>query len=206
MALHPGRPGLASINDNNSEDADSLYSPNEEEEGDSASVPASSRELGKLTGFTRLITREDAVRLAHVYQDVFGDFHPILDVETLVRHIEAWYDTHSKGGQQPGSFQPKPEDVAGDNNTKLPTDESCVVIINLVLAIALCAEPTSDVDVPKAIYSYCQDTINRKLASHTPGIKHAVIAHLVVSGGSPSRQLISSGKQQNGPRLILLLW
>lgn len=150
------RPRLPSMDDTQSDDGDSSDGLDDGDEPSSARI--SGRALEKLTGFRRLLSKQESVRLVYTYQAVFGDFHPIVDMEAMVRQIDAWYEPN-----------------------KPAADESLLLITNLVLAIALCAEPTSEVDVAKAIYTYCRESIGKKIVCPAPNVTNATILLLVVS-------------------------
>ncbi|KAK0388024.1 LOW QUALITY PROTEIN: hypothetical protein NLU13_4268 [Sarocladium strictum] len=150
------QPKLPSIDDHQSDDEDSLN----DEEDETISGIVSSRSLEKLTGFRRLLSKDHACRLVQTYQEVFHSLHPILDISGLVAQVEAWYGQSS--------------------STTIPsTEEFTLLSINLVLAIALCAEPSSGVDIGKAIYAYCKEAIHRTTICPAPDLNNAVIALLV---------------------------
>lgn len=172
--LNEGDLGLPSINDNQSDDEESLS----DDDNKTASGLASGRALEKLTGFRRLLSKDDASRLVQTYREVFDNFHPILDVSTVGRQVEAWYDEASgHHAQTHGRFMHGATSGAAPSPA---TNEHTLLIINLVLAIALCAEPSSDVDIGKAIYAYCKEAIHRSMICPAPDLNNAVIALLVV--------------------------
>ena len=59
-------------------------------------------------------------------------------------------------------------------------DEDDLILINLALAIALCADPRPDCDTAREIYSHCKEVLDCKLASTVTNINHIVIVLLMV--------------------------
>ncbi|KAH7354504.1 hypothetical protein B0T11DRAFT_321207 [Plectosphaerella cucumerina] len=164
----PARPRVPSIDDNQSDDDEG--SDDLDEDDNPGLVRVSVRTLEMLTGFRRLLSKHESLRLVYTYQEVYGGFHPMLDLEVLTKQVEDWYD------QTPGASSYPPP---GNFPVRVPTDESSLLTINLIFAIALCAESTSDVDMAKVIYAYCREAINRKMLSPAPKIENAAIALLV---------------------------
>lgn len=165
---------LPSIDDNQSDDDESL----DGDEIETTSGIVSGRSLEKLTGFRRLLSKSDAIRLIQTYREVFHSFHPILDISSISQQVEAWYDypCRDSGSLPNRSGQSNPS----DSNPAPSMEEFTLLSINLVLAIALCVEPSSNVDVSKAIYAYCREAIHRTTICPAPDIGNAVIALLVV--------------------------
>jgi hypothetical protein len=162
--LTGGRLTLATIDDNvNDEDFDNAAGDDD--------VEATSRVMDQLTRFQTLLAQRDVLRLMFVYQEVNGDFYPIVNMDSIREHVEAlygWLPTRS------------PLDGAEEPND-CPVDQESLLILNLALAIALCAgEVSNGPSIAKTIYSNCRDVINVKLASPAESIKPVVIALLVV--------------------------
>lgn len=59
-------------------------------------------------------------------------------------------------------------------------DEDDLLILNLVMTIAQCADPSYETAVEGSLYSCCRDVVNAKLASPATSIKRVTIALLVV--------------------------
>ncbi|KAJ9148692.1 Zn(2)-C6 fungal-type DNA-binding domain protein [Pleurostoma richardsiae] len=121
----------------------------------------------RLLHFRSLFNVREAVRLLLVYQEVVGEYHPILDIDMLVKQVEWWYSWHTT--QPPSGLSAE--------------DENTLLVTNLAIMVALCAESTSpgsgSSEMGETIYACCQDLINAKLASPTPSLKHVVIMLLV---------------------------
>ncbi|KAK7403436.1 hypothetical protein QQX98_010802 [Neonectria punicea] len=109
---------------------------------------------------------QDAVRLLLVYQEVVGEFHPLVDLNDLIGRVRAWYtdiDTTSPDQQESPS-----------QSTMLEADEK-FLIIHLALAITLRAESTSSTsEIEKTLQHRFQDVLNAKLASPATGIKDVI--------------------------------
>ncbi|KAH0422033.1 fungal specific transcription factor domain-containing protein [Colletotrichum camelliae] len=165
------RPRLPSIEDSQSDDGGSDDGSGYDfHDGSSSQDP--DRSLKTLIGFTRHLTKCQATQLMSTYQEVFGDFHPILDIRNLVSQLERLYQLNA---------HTYTADLSMNSGFGELIDESSVLIINLVLSIALCAEPTQhpSVDVSREIYSYCRQNIETRLISSVPHVNNAVIAILV---------------------------
>ncbi|KAL4938373.1 hypothetical protein BDV06DRAFT_226055 [Aspergillus oleicola] len=122
-----------------------------------ADTPPSSQDVQNLLGFRNLLTKEEAVHLLSIYQEVNGESHPMLITEHLVKQTEAWYDSESP---------------------RAPNKDISLLMINLALAIGLCADPIPGHDLAKTLYSSCEGAINAKLASPT-SVHHVVVILLV---------------------------
>ncbi|KAH8886568.1 hypothetical protein GQ53DRAFT_619835, partial [Thozetella sp. PMI_491] len=163
-------PNLASIDENQTDDEDPSGDDAAGEQGREAATnrrmtnPAVSQRLLQFRNF--FVVRE-AVRLLLVYQEVVGQYHPILDVDMLVKQVEWWYSWPR--GQQPSGLT--------------AIDETSLLIANLAMAIALCIECTSpkteNCSVRDKIYAGCRELINAKIMSPNPSLKHVIIMLLV---------------------------
>ncbi|KAF4916576.1 hypothetical protein CGCF415_v000601 [Colletotrichum fructicola] len=165
------RPYLPSIEDSPSVDGESENGSGYDFH-DGPSGQDSGGSLKKLIGFTRHLTKRRATQLISTYQEVFGDFHPILDIQNLVSQLDRLYQLNA---------HTYATDFPTNSGFSEVIDESSVLIINLILSIALCAEPTQhpSIDVPGEIYSYCRQNIETRLMSSVPHVNNAVIAILV---------------------------
>lgn len=168
------RPLLASINDEtvSGDETDC-------ENGYGSSISGESwhsRHRAKQSGlqhFRSIMSLQDAVRLLLVYQEVVGDFHPLVDLNDLISQVRAWYadlDATSSGRQD--SFV---------QSAILESDENSL-LIHLALAIALRAESTSSTsDIETKLQNRFQDALNAKLAFPASGIKDVVAVLLAVN-------------------------
>jgi hypothetical protein len=123
----------------------------------------------RLLHFRTIIELREANRLLRIYQQAINEYHPLIDTDSLATQMSWWY-SHSTVALNPGLS------VADQND---------LLVINLALAIALCAEYTApgskSFDMCKTIYFNCKDIIDAKLASPIPSVKQVVIMLLVVS-------------------------
>lgn len=120
--------------------------------------------------FRTLLDQREAIRLVHVYGDIIDPLHPIYSIERLVSDIEnvySWPRTESRGSTS-GATVPPPDDLS-------------ILIINMVLCIALCAESVSQSAHAKAIFAACEPLVNAKAVSASVGVKQVTLALLVVS-------------------------
>lgn len=116
--------------------------------------------------FQSLISIDEAVRLAHTYQLVVGELHPICNFAQILSLINALY------AEKNSSLQ------ASRTNTL--EAELNVLITNLVLCIALYAEsvsPTSEITV---IFQSCQERINAVLGSVAVNLNQVILGILTV--------------------------
>lgn len=121
----------------------------------------SARSQEALLWFRDLLQPKDVVRLLRTYQDVIGDMHPIVDIDSLTQQVGTW-------SSRPGSER------------RTPMEEDDLMIMNLTLAIALCADPRPDRDAAKQIFNHCKEALDSKLASSTISVKNVVISLLMV--------------------------
>lgn len=126
--------------------------------------------LGKdLFRFRTLLSKRDAVRLIRVYQGSIGELHPIVDCERLIEQTEGWYIWPTDGLSDP--------DRGVDD---FPSGEHGLVILNLVLSIALCAETGSHSEQAMTLYKSCHGIISHSMAVPAAGIQHVIVMLLVV--------------------------
>ncbi|KAH8800273.1 hypothetical protein F5884DRAFT_686095 [Xylogone sp. PMI_703] len=121
----------------------------------------------RLLQFRNSFNVREAVRLLLVYHEVVSEYHPILDIDMLVKQVEWWYTWPSS---QPPSGLSR-------------IDEHSALVANLAMATALCIESTSfnseDSPIGDEIYANCLDLINMELLSPSPCIKHVITMLLV---------------------------
>lgn len=146
-----------------STDDDALES---DDDGQTEASCRSTQSLQALLHFRSLLSEEEAFRLLSVYQEVHGDFHPILDLERLIERTGSFYEW----------FLP----AQTRDEVDLIAREDSLLVTNLVLAIALCTESASQANIAKSIFAKCQNIINANLNSPATSVKHVVIALLVV--------------------------
>lgn len=119
--------------------------------------------------FRTLLDQREAIRLVHVYGDIVHQLHPIYSIERLVNDIETAY---SWGRTEPRS--------SSSGITAPPADDLSILILNMVLCIALCAESVSQSAHAKAIFAACEPLVNAKAVSASVGVKQVTLALLVV--------------------------
>ncbi|PNP86007.1 hypothetical protein FNYG_01063 [Fusarium nygamai] len=122
-----------------------------------------------LIGFRALINYREALRLLASFQDIVGDFHPFVNLDSLVARTRAWYV---------GSPSLELQQFGSDRTARLSLEED-LITYNLVLAIALHAdaEPRSS-DIESIIWNNCKETVNSRLTSRTTGMQHVIIVLL----------------------------
>jgi hypothetical protein len=164
-----GIPSLASIGVHTSEDEDSA---NIAEYGGSTrhhSLTSKHLAFQKLLQFRDLFSMQEAIRLLSVYQEVVGEYHPVLAIEQLTEQVEAWY------------FAP---DIQSSFSSGL-VDKADLLILNLALAIALRAESncpgSGSADTAKLLYFSCRELYEAEIMPSVPSISQVVITLLVVS-------------------------
>ncbi|KAK9438224.1 Zn(2)-C6 fungal-type DNA-binding domain protein [Metarhizium brunneum] len=127
------------------------------------------RELGdqfRLLQFRSLFDSQEAMRLLSVYQEVIGEFHPVIDINGLMAQAQRWYAEDNS----PWSLSPEGGGTSVDQD---------LVILNLALAIALRAESTSSVsEVERYITENCQGAANARITAPVSSVKQVTIALL----------------------------
>lgn len=145
----------AGIDDNDRNDEDPY------DEGQQVLGKAASQ---KQVMFRNLLNRREFLRLLYIYQEIMGEFHPIIDVERLVDQSGIWY------GKQPF-----------ENNTKASAiEEHVVIVLSLALAIALWTDSASQRDMAETLYSSCRDVIHLRITDPAISAKKVVVTLLVV--------------------------
>ncbi|KAF9774583.1 hypothetical protein IL306_007396 [Fusarium sp. DS 682] len=121
----------------------------------------------RLLLFRNILSSRRVNSLLIVFQETICEYHPIVDVLSLVKTVEYWY-----------SKQNSPT-----NSTLSAVDEEDLIVANLAIAVALCVESTlpgsESLQVAETIYMSCRELINAKMVSPMPIIKHVVIILLV---------------------------
>lgn len=151
-----------------SQDGNRLTSP--EEDGWAALDPSVRRSLRhSLLRFQTMLPKKEALRLIRVYKEVIGELHPFVDCDRLAEQTEGWYNWPGGGS-------------SGDKGDDGPlSDEDSLLILNLVLSIALCAESGCQSDDARGLHKNCLGTINIFLALPVTGLRHVLLTLLVVS-------------------------
>ncbi|KAH8655851.1 hypothetical protein BX600DRAFT_470426 [Xylariales sp. PMI_506] len=125
----------------------------------------------KTLHFRNILTQYESTRLLALYQEVVGEYHPILAVDQLVQQVGAWYNAVSNPTQW---HHPASQEMVDENN---------LLIVNIALSIALCAESKSTgsdaSDRAKLLYAGCRDLIDAKIMSSKASVKQVVITLLV---------------------------
>lgn len=159
-----------------SEDSIRLTSP--EEDGWAALDPSVRRSLRhSLLQFQTLLPKREALRLIRVYKEVVGELHPFVDCDRLAEQTEGWYNWPGAGSSG-----------AKDGDDSL-SDEDGLLILNLVLSIALCAESGCQSEDARSLHKNCRGVIHILLAVPVTGLRHVLLMLLVVSVLFPSQVL-----------------
>ncbi|KAM0247223.1 hypothetical protein ACHAQJ_009931 [Trichoderma viride] len=123
----------------------------------------------KLLRFRTILSKQNALYMLRVYREVVDDFHPIVNIDALERWAEWCYSR--SGVIASGAITIERSPAPSDND---------LLILNLALVIAICAESTlTGPEMVTAIYSNCQDLIYTKLMSPAPKPQYVRIALLV---------------------------
>lgn len=125
---------------------------------------ATQASLRKLLKFRYTHSSRDTNRLLAVYHHVIGDFHPVVSSESLSRSADRCYATAS----------------SPDRITESEKDQYDATVLNLALAIALCAEPGSGPRLAAAIMNDCREIVSVNLVYLEPSVNSMVIALMTV--------------------------
>lgn len=140
-----------------------------EEDGWAALDPSVRRSLRhSLLQFQTLLSKREALRLIRVYKEVVGELHPFVDCDRLAEQTEGWYNWPGAGSS--GA-------KGGDDSW---SDEDGLLILNLVLSIALCAESGCQSEDARNLHKNCRGVINILLAVPVTGLRHVLLTLLVV--------------------------
>ncbi|CAH0033833.1 unnamed protein product [Clonostachys rhizophaga] len=112
--------------------------------------------------FLALFTRHEAMRLIKVYHEAIGELHPICDIDKLLEQME-WLYSWSNGTRE--EIDPT-------------VDEDTILILNLVLSIALCAEEASKSFAAGALYNSYRDLVVARQSTPAVNVRHVIIAIL----------------------------
>lgn len=157
------RPTLASMDDGagyGDRDGGDEYADGGMSQTSTESWRSQQMEHSKLLYVRSIMGAEEALRLLRTYQDLVGDFHPVVNMEELTAQAQ--------------TLCSEPSLVTGPGDNDL-------LILNLTLAIALRAgsmSATTETEV--ALQSRFQDALNAKLAAPATSIKDVVIVLLAV--------------------------
>ncbi|UPK97450.1 hypothetical protein LCI18_008385 [Fusarium solani-melongenae] len=120
--------------------------------------------LGRLLQFRSFLDLQEAIRFLHVYQEVVGDLHPLIDLNEVISLARCCYTD--------------PESVVWNVSARksgAASDEN-LVILNLALAIALRADSNPESSSFEILIRNCfQDAVNAKLGTAPHSIRHVTI-------------------------------
>lgn len=123
------------------------------------------------------MTRAEAIRLCHVYEEEMGLMYPMLDPEKIIIQINMLFqfletavksgliDIHKAGSDRLGNIDPND-----------------VNILRMVLSTALIVEGDGQSDLGKELYESCREAVEGKLSGPVE-IKGLILLVLVVSSG-----------------------
>ncbi|KAF7552057.1 hypothetical protein G7Z17_g4577 [Cylindrodendrum hubeiense] len=137
--------------------------------------PRNQADYLRLQQFRSLMNLQEATRLLLVYQEVVGDFHPILDLDDFMGKTRVWYTGETSAHSEGRTYSPR--QVIPD------TDENDLLILNIALAIALRAELTlssTSSSIERLLQSNFQNIVNAKVVSPGCSIKDVKIILLTV--------------------------
>lgn len=115
----------------------------------------------------RLLSKADTFRLLHVYQEVIGNFYPILNLQSLGEEAERLHDC---GGIDLG--------LRRGNSSHVDNDS--ILILNLVCSIALTAETTGISKIAQVFYESAQSAIQTNVTARKLQIRDVVLVLLAV--------------------------
>ena len=128
--------------------------------------PADQTSRQWLLQFSNLFSLSRAIRLLYVYKEVAGDLHLIVDVELLVKLAEVCYTWSSLS--------------RSSRRNEFSTDEDNFLILNLVIAIAVCSYPTSQFNAGEIIFNACKEIVGSRLTSPAASVEGVKITVLMV--------------------------
>ncbi|KAH7015776.1 hypothetical protein EDB80DRAFT_761663 [Ilyonectria destructans] len=165
------RPQLASIEDEEASDDDSgIAGVDGGGRSKDPLPPRNRRDNLQLQRFRSLMNLQEAARLLFVYQEVVGEYHPMVNLDDLMCKTRVWYTGEAPAHSDPRDYSPR-RPVPG-------SDENDLLILNLALAIALRAESTlssGNSDIEGILQSSFQDIVNAKVVSPASSIKDVKI-------------------------------
>ncbi|CAH0036149.1 unnamed protein product [Clonostachys rhizophaga] len=124
----------------------------------------SDKDHAKLLQFRSVIGLQETLRLLHVYQEVIGELHPIVDIDELASQAPSCYEESDSGICD--LFNRGPCEVS----------EEQLLILNLILAIALRADSnTASHHTGILLRQSFQDIVNAKLATPAYSLNHVII-------------------------------
>lgn len=118
---------------------------------------------------------QEAARLLFVYQEVVGEYHPMVNLDDLMCKTRVWYTGEASAHSDPRDYSP--------GRPVSDSDENDLLILNLTLAIALRAESTlssGNSYIEGILQSSFQDIVNAKVVSPASSIKDVKIILLAV--------------------------
>ncbi|RSL38636.1 hypothetical protein CEP53_014704, partial [Fusarium sp. AF-6] len=123
--------------------------------------------LGRLLQFRSFLDLQEASRLLHVYEEVVGDLHPLIDLdETIARARSCYADPESAVWDVSAGKA----GAASDDN---------LLILNLALAIALRADSNPESSSVEILLRNCfQDAVNSNLGTAPHSIRHVTMVLL----------------------------
>ncbi|KAJ4856772.1 fungal specific transcription factor domain-containing protein [Trichoderma breve] len=113
----------------------------------------------------RLLSKADTFRLLHVYQEVIGNFYPILNLQSLGEEAEK---PHDCGGIDLG--------LRRGNSSHVDSDS--ILVLNLVCSIALTAETTGRSKIAQVFYESAQSAIQTNVTARKLQIRDVVLVLL----------------------------
>jgi hypothetical protein len=115
----------------------------------------------------RLLSKADTFRLLQVYQEVIGNFYPILDLQSLGEEAGR---LHDYGGIDLG--------LRRGNSSHVDNDS--MLLLNLVCSIALTAETTGISKIAQVFYESAQSAIQTNITARKLQIRDVVLVLLAV--------------------------
>lgn len=117
------------------------------------------------------ISKEEALRLCHVYEEEMGIMYPVIELEQTVSHVNALY-THVRTG---ATSRPHSRNLS--NSDIVDCDD--INILKLVFACALTAEENGHSDLGMQIFNSVKSVANDTIWK-PPNIKRSIFMTLMV--------------------------
>ena len=162
---------LASIDDENTSESEETCVASSDRRFSSSPRAIVRADTAPLLTFRSFLSIQETIELLQVYDQVVGDFHPVVDATALIAQTRFWYaDKDLRTCDAPTAA------------TTGAADHESLLILNMALAIALRADSKPIYNTTETLLrDNFQDAVNAKLAAPAYSIRHVTIILLKVS-------------------------
>ena len=151
--------GSYSVDAVGDEEEDAETSSDEEEEYARA---ISSQRQQRLLRFREKFSQDESIRLLQVYQNIIGDFHPIIAQEDLIGNLRKCYTHDTRSVARP------------------QLEEDDLIMLNLAIAIALTTEAPAQAKLGGSLLRNCRELFSIRITKSTTDVNLIAIALLMV--------------------------